>query len=62
MLTARRGSGNVIPLKIAAEKQLHFMPDELSYFVPVRDPAGQVTGPNCFEGGDDGPSKLLPRN
>jgi hypothetical protein len=60
VLYAQRGKGNVIPLAMTAEKQLHFVPDELSYFVPVRDAAGGATGLDYFENGD-GPARLMPR-
>jgi len=60
-LYAQRGSRNAIPLQMTADKQLHFVPDELSYFMPVRDASGRTTGLNYFENGD-GPPKLLPRN
>ena len=60
-LYAQRGSRNVIPLQMTADKQLHFVPDELSYFVPVRDAGGRVTRLDYFEKGD-GPPRPLPRD
>jgi len=59
-LYAQRGNRNVIPLQMTAQSELHFAPDELSYFVPVRDVAGAVIGLDYFEGGDP-PAKRLPR-
>ena len=59
-LYARRGSGNVIPLAVTADGQLHLVPDELSYFVPVREASGRITGLDYFENGD-GPAQRLPR-
>jgi CubicO group peptidase (beta-lactamase class C family) len=57
---AQRGGRNVIRLEMTADKQLHFVPDELSYFMPVRDAAGRILGLDYFENGD-GPSRRLPR-
>lgn len=59
-LYAQRGGGNVVPLQMTAHGQLHFVPDELSYFMPVRDKAGSVVRLDYFEHGD-GPPKALPR-
>jgi D-alanyl-D-alanine carboxypeptidase len=57
---AQRGGGHKIPLQMTACQQLHFIPDELSYFVPVRGSAGQITGIDYFQDGD-GPPRLLQR-
>ena len=59
-LYSQRGSGNVIPLQMTASKQLHFVPDELSYFMPVKDAGGKVTRLDYFENGE-GPPIPLPR-
>jgi len=59
-LYSQRGKGNVIPLQMSSDGRLHFMPDEISYFVPVRDGSRQVTGLDYFENGD-GPPIRLPR-
>jgi CubicO group peptidase (beta-lactamase class C family) len=59
-LYAQRGHRNIIPLQMTAGQQLHFVPDELSYFVPARDSSGKVTRLDYFEGGD-APPKPLPR-
>lgn len=59
-LHAQRGSGNVLPLQMTASGQLHFIPDELSYFVAVRDVAGKVMRLDYFQDGE-GPPKPLPR-
>ena len=59
-LYTRRGSGNIVPLQMTADGQLHFVPDELSYFVPVRDSAGSVVRLDNYEHGE-GPPRPLPR-
>jgi CubicO group peptidase (beta-lactamase class C family) len=59
-LYAQRGSGNVIPLQITADGHLHFDPDGLTYFVPVRDAAGTVVGLDYYPDGDP-PAVTLPR-
>jgi len=59
-LYAQRSHHHLVPLQMTAEQQLHFVPDELSYFVPVRDAAGKVTLLDYFDGGDS-PPKSLPR-
>jgi hypothetical protein len=59
-LFAQRGGGNVVPLQMTADGQLHFVPDELSYFVPVRDAAGAVVRLDYFNHGD-GPPVAAPR-
>lgn len=59
-LVSRRGSGNTVPLEMTADGQLHFIPDELSYFVPVRNSAGEVVRLDDYEHGD-GPPRPLPR-
>jgi CubicO group peptidase (beta-lactamase class C family) len=60
-LYAQRGKRNPLPLQMTANHELHFVPDELSYFVPVRDLSGRVTRLDYFFKGD-GPPKPLPRN
>jgi D-alanyl-D-alanine carboxypeptidase len=59
-LYSQRGTGNVIPLQMTADKHLHFDPDTLSYFIPVRDSAGQVTRLDYYHDGE-GPPQPLPR-
>lgn len=59
-LYAQRGKGNVVPMQMTADGQLHFLPDELSYFVPVRDSSGAIVRLDNFEHGD-GPPKPVPR-
>jgi D-alanyl-D-alanine carboxypeptidase len=59
-LYSQRGSGNTIPLQMAANGQLHFRPDELSYFALVRDSTGSIVGLDYFQNGE-GPSRALPR-
>lgn len=59
-LYSRRGNGNVVPMQMTADGQLHFLPDELSYFVPVRDSSGTVVRLDNYEHGD-GPPRPVPR-
>jgi len=59
-LHAQRGGGNTLPLQMSEEGRLHFIPDELSHFVPVRDATGVVTRLDYFWNGE-GPPKALPR-
>ena len=59
-LYAQRGNGNVLPLQVTADGRLHFDPDELSYFVPVRDPSGRVIRLDYYQDGE-GPAQPLLR-
>jgi D-alanyl-D-alanine carboxypeptidase len=59
-LYSQRGTGSVIRLQMTASKQLHFDPDELGYFVPVRDAAGRVIRLDYYRDGE-GPPQPLPR-
>ena len=59
-LYTQRGTRPAVPLQLSDRGTLHFVPDELSYLVPVRDAAGRVTRLDYFEGGD-GPPQALPR-
>ena len=59
-LFARRGNGSTIPLQMTANHQLHFVPDELGYFVPIRNAEGVVSRLEFFQEGE-GPPRLLPR-
>jgi D-alanyl-D-alanine carboxypeptidase len=59
-LYAQRGSGSVLPLQITAEGRLHFDPDALGYFVPVRDASGAVVRLDYYPDGE-GPPQALPR-
>ena len=59
-LYAQRGNGAVLPLQVTADGRLHFDPDELSYFVPVREPAGRVVRLDYYQDGE-GPAQPLPR-
>jgi hypothetical protein len=60
-LYAQRGKRSPLRLQMTANHELHYVPDELSYFVPVRDVSGRVTRLDYFFKGD-GPPKPLPRN
>lgn len=57
-LYAQRGSRRALPLQVTADGELHFVPDELSYFAPVRDAAGKVTALDYFADGEGPPSRL----
>jgi D-alanyl-D-alanine carboxypeptidase len=59
-LHTQRGHGAVIPLQVTSDGRLHFDPDELSYFVPVREPSGRVDRLDYYHDGE-GPAQLLPR-
>jgi D-alanyl-D-alanine carboxypeptidase len=59
-LYAQRGNGSVLPLQVTADGHLHFEPDELSYFVPVRDPSGRVVRLDYYQDGE-GPAQPLRR-
>ena len=59
-LFAQRGTGAVLPLQVTADGRLHFDPDELSYFVPVREPSGRVVRLDYYQDGE-GPAQPLPR-
>lgn len=59
-LYAQRTGRHAVPMQVAADGKLYFVPDELSYFVPVRDAAGKVTRLDYFDGGD-GPAVAMPR-
>ena len=59
-LQAQRGQRNVLPLQMTADHRLYFKPDELTYFVPVRDAAGKVTRLDYFARGD-GPPQAVTR-
>jgi D-alanyl-D-alanine carboxypeptidase len=60
VLLARRGDRKPLPLRATAEGELHFVPDELSYFRPVRGPDGRVLRLDYYHGGD-GPPRPMPR-
>lgn len=57
-LLMQRASGNILPLRMTKGNELHFVPDEISYFVPVRDGDGRVTALNYFEAGEAPPLTL----
>ena len=59
-LYSQRGDRNPIPLQVTADHYLHYDPDELSYFVPVRDAAGRIVGLDYYHDGE-GPPQRLPR-
>lgn len=59
-LFAQRGTHKAVQLQMMAGGELHFLPDELSYFLPVRDASGSVVALDDFEDGEP-PARRLPR-
>lgn len=59
-LTIRRPNRADIPAVVGSDGGLRFVPDELSYFMPVRDAAGAVIRLDYFARGE-GPAFPLPR-
>jgi hypothetical protein len=59
-LYSKRSKHHEVPLMLTADQGLYFVPDELSYFTPVRDASGKVVRLDYFEGGD-GPALSMPR-
>lgn len=59
-LYSQRQGRSAIPLQMDADGRLYFVPDEISYFIPVRDADGNVVGLDFFRNGE-GPAKPLPR-
>jgi D-alanyl-D-alanine carboxypeptidase len=59
-LYSARGTRVPLKLQLTAQGRLHFDPDFLSYFEPVRDSDGHVTGLNYFALGE-GPPRFMPR-
>lgn len=59
-LLAQRTGRHAVPLQATAQGRLYFVPDELSYFQPVRDAHGNVTRLDYVEGGD-APAQQWPR-
>jgi len=60
VLYTQRSGRNAFPLQVTANGELHFIGDELSYFVPVRDSGGNVVRLDYFSDGE-GPPQPLPR-
>jgi len=59
-LYSQRSKHHEVPLMLTADQGLYFVPDELSYFTPMRDASGKVVRLDYFEGGD-GPALSMPR-
>ncbi len=55
----RRGNSNEIPLQMTTNGQMHFLPDELSYFVPIRNAAGNIIRLDYFARGDGPPEAMV---
>jgi CubicO group peptidase (beta-lactamase class C family) len=58
-LFGQRTGHNMIPLAMFGN-ELHFQPDELSYFLPVRGGGGRIVALDYFRGGE-GPAVRYPR-
>lgn len=54
-LEVRSGTGKFIPLQMTQDGQLHFVPDELSYFEVVRSERKAILGLNYFFKGEGPP-------
>jgi len=59
-LYSQRSKHHAVPLALTVDQRLYFVPDELSYFTPVRDASGKVVRLDYFEGGD-GPAQSMSR-
>lgn len=59
MLYSQRENRNPILMQMSAEKQLHFTPAELSYFIPVKDSSGKISSLEYYFQGENPPRKLL---
>jgi CubicO group peptidase (beta-lactamase class C family) len=55
LLYAQRSGRNAVPLQMSADGRLYFVPDELTYMMPVRDPTGAVVRLDYFENGEGQP-------
>ena len=51
-LYAQRDKRNPVPLQMTAERHLHFVPDELNYFLPIYDDVGEIIRLDYFADGD----------
>jgi CubicO group peptidase (beta-lactamase class C family) len=60
-LYAQRGQRHAVPLQMDASGLLRFMPDEITYFRPRRDPEGRVARLDYFRDGED-PPQSYPRD
>lgn len=59
-LYSQRGGRNPSLLQMTRTGELHFVPDELTYMIPVRDSFGKVVRLDYFSYGE-GPPRQLPR-
>jgi D-alanyl-D-alanine carboxypeptidase len=59
-LFTQRNQRHAVPMQATAQGRLYFVPDELSYFVPVRDRTGKVTRLDYFDNGE-APAQRWPR-
>ena len=60
VLSYQREGGRSFPLQMMRDGTLHFTPDDLSYFTPLRDAGGRVTGLE-FRARGEGQAKPIPR-
>ena len=58
-LYAQRGTHKPVPLQMTVERHLHFVPDELSYFLPVYGDGGEIVRLDYFPGGEGPPLPML---
>lgn len=60
VLHSRRGEGpRENPMMVSAGGNLHFDPDELSFFAPVRDASGSVVALDYYARGEGAPMRLM---
>lgn len=59
-LYTQRGERPPLPLMPTTAGELRFIPDELSYFLPVRDASGRVVRLDYYRDGE-GPPRSMPR-
>jgi CubicO group peptidase (beta-lactamase class C family) len=59
-LTMARGNRQALPVMIDSEGNIRFIPDELSYFTPVRDTQGRIVRLDYYPKGE-GPALPYPR-
>ncbi|MFB7881706.1 serine hydrolase domain-containing protein [Brevundimonas diminuta] len=59
-LFARRGASREIRMAVSAKGNLHYNPDELTFFTPIRDASGKVVALDYYARGE-GPAVRLAR-
>lgn len=58
-LYSQREGRNPFQMQMTSDKQLHFLPDELSYFLPIKDSSGKVIRLDYYFRGEGPPRRLL---